>query len=609
MRAQEAQQSPPEPPSQTHGTVLMQRDGSEAAPALAPARAAPAAETIALTDAERDAPTFTMYDLDVHLRPAASSMTVHARLRVRNDGAAPLTRLAMQVSSSLRWESVSVLRNGTQVAQTVTQQTVDTDADHTGRVSEVVIPLAEPLAPRAEATLDVFYGGTIQRSSERLDRIGAPSVQSTATDWDAIGAETTSLRGFGDVIWYPVASAPVFLGDGARLFDAAGRAKLRQAAATVHLRLTVEYAGAVPVAAYFCGRREPLVAVSDDADLPVAQAQGVATAEFGAQALGFRVPSLFLTDREAAMTADGLIAVVTARDDVLPSYAAAAKRVQPMLEEWLGAAPLAQLTLLDHAGQPFEDGTFVAAPLGATTGDALAAEMAHLLAHAWFRSSRPWLDEGVAEFASLLWVERTQGRDAAIGTLRQMTQTLAIADVVGGPSLLTASNEVYYRTKAAAVLWMLRGIVGDAELRQALRNYRGHAALDKDDDAFERELEAASGKDLRWFFNDWVYHDVGLPDLSIVSVVPGEIVPAQGGHPGRWVIAVQVRNDGDAAAEVPVTVDSGGLSSTEQLLVAGRSTALVRVSLPAVPDEVVVNDGSVPEVRATEHRRKITVVH
>ena len=35
-----------------------------------------------------------------------------------------------------------------------------------------------------------------------------------------------------------------------------------------------------------------------------------------------------------------------------------------------------------------------------------------------------------------------------------------------------ASDEVYYRTKAAAVLWMLRSIVGDAALGQALQSYR-----------------------------------------------------------------------------------------------------------------------------------------
>jgi len=39
---------------------------------------------------------------------------------------------------------------------------------------------------------------------------------------------------------------------------------------------------------------------------------------------------------------------------------------------------------------------------------------------------------------------------------------------------------------------------------------------------FEQVLAQASGKDLKWFFDDWVYHDRGLPDLSIAGVFPNK---------------------------------------------------------------------------------------
>ena len=73
---------------------------------------------------------------------------------------------------------------------------------------------------------------------------------------------------------------------------------------------------------------------------------------------------------------------------------------------------------------------------------------------------------------SYLWMERTQGRDAVLAQMQQAAVTLALvepaAGSVGGQSLVGASDEVYYRTKAAAVLWMLRSIAGEDALKQAL---------------------------------------------------------------------------------------------------------------------------------------------
>jgi len=622
-RAQQQDQ----PPAPSHGTVLFHRDDTMEPDASAPAPAVPAASAkpapeMALTDAEHDAPTFTAYDLDVHLAPATAHIAVHAKLRIRNDGLQPLARLAMQLSSSLHWDEVSLRDAGAVVAASFAQQAIDTDADHTGLASEAVLTLPQPLAPKAEIDLEVFYSGTIPQNAERLERIGAPHPDAIAADWDAISPDSTtaatSLRGFGDVLWYPVAAPPLFLGDGAKLFDAVGRAKLRQSAAVVHLHLAVEYTGEPPVAAYFCGRREPLSAITEDANQPVAQAAGIATAEFAARPLGFRIPSLFLTGRSANVTGDGLIAAITDHEDALPAYAAAAKLVQPMLVDWLGSAPLSSLTVLDHPGQPFEDDDFLVAPMRALAPATLAPSLVHLLSHAWLGSSRPWMDEGVAQFMSLLWIERTQGREAAIENLEQSAQPLALAEpdledpqaqnppVPQAQSLIAASSDIYYRTKAAAVFWMLRSLAGEVALKQALQAYRGHAALGSDPEAFEHELEQTAHKDLRWFFDDWVYRDRGLPDLTIAAVTPSEMT----GQPGRdptWLIAVVVRNDGAAAAEVPVTVRSGSFSATERLRVAGRSTGTIRISLAGRPEEIQVNDGSVPEMRTSTHSRQITV--
>jgi hypothetical protein len=599
--------------------------------------------TVEVTDAERDALTFTGYDLDVHLVPARARIAVHAGLSVRNDGKAPLTRLALQISSSLVWESFGLKTPAGVVPLSFVQHRINTDADHTGVSREAVVTLPTALAPGGKLELSALYSGQIVQSAERLERIGAPAEQAAVADWDAITTDgqnvQTALRGYGNVLWYPVSSAPVFLGDGAKLFDAVGWAKERQQTAATRLRIAIEFTGEAPDSVYFCGRREALTAVRENNDMPVAEGTGVATAEFRTQPLGFRVPSLFVTAQAPTVTDGALLSAVTDQSGVLTQYAAAAAKTQQLLMDWLGISPLAPLSVLDHDGQPYEDAAFLVTPLEGGDPTALAPVLVHTLAHAWFQSSQVWLDEGVAQFLSLLWVETNDGREAATAQLESAANALALAEpeikpaadvkagaagdgasakpvdvAVGqslagqslvGQSLIDARSQVYYRTKAAAVLWMLRSIAGEDALKKALQRYRKvGAAADANPEEFEKVLEQASGKDLRWFFDDWVYRDRGLPDLSIRHV-SSRRTPDEGPKAGGWLIAVDVRNDGDAVAEVPVTVRSGTLTATERVRVAAHSDAATRIVFQGTPDEVEVNDGSVPELQSSEHVEKV----
>ena len=610
--AQETQ-SPAEG-STPHGTVLFDKD-QNAAPVEKKPDGAAAQPVVAFTDAERASLIFTAYDLDVHLVPARSQIAVHARFTVRNSGAAPLERLGIQLSSSLRWETFAMRSAERIVPLSFVQQTIDTDADHTGKAQEAVVTLPQPLAPGASVELTAIYSGTIEQSGERLERIGAPAEQAAQADWDAITAERTALRGFGDVLWYPTGAAPVFLGDGAKLFQIVGLTKLLQAPAMVHLRLAVEYVGDPPDTAFFCGRREKLVAVSENENVAVAESPGVATAEFSERPLGFRAMSLFVTDRAATMTDSDLISAVTDHFDALPNYAAAALKVQPLLKDWLGADPLTTLDIIDQDGQPFEDDALLVTRMRASEASVLAPSLLHSLTHAWFRSSHVWLDEGVPQFVALVWTAESQGREAALAQLQEQVNTLSLAEPMisqaagaapVGQSLIEARDEIYYRTKAAAVLWMLRDIVGDDALKNALQTYRREGKADADPKQFQRVVEKAARKDLNWFFDDWVYRDRGLADLSIASVTP-RALPVKGDKGATYLIAVEVRNEGDAEVEVPVTVRSGTLTTTERLRIPGRSSASTRIVFEGEPDEVVVNDGSVPEITTSKHTKEVVV--
>lgn len=628
------QPAPPAPPSAepeqepVHGTVLFSRhleseQGTED-PQTPTRPAASVAISPEVTDAEREAPTITSYDLDVHLIPPRAGLAARVRMTVRNDGPDPLSRLVLQISSTLHWESVSGATETGRTSLLLVEHAVETDADHTGLASEAVIALPKPLAPGASYDLAVVYSGSISHSSGRLDRIGVPADQAEFTEWDSIGKETTSLRGFGEVLWYPVAAAPVYLGDGAKFFAAVGRARSRSRQTTIGLRLAVEYLGEAPHSAFFCGRFERLTAVSENQDVPVAEAPGIATAEFASQLLGFRAPSLFLTDRPDVTSEDGLLSIVS--ETTAANYEAAAKQAQPLLSEWFGGAgPVQPLRILDHPGQTFQDGALLVGPIGPQKPTDLAPALAEALTHAWVRSAEPWIEDGLAQWMVLLWLERTAGREAAVHELQREAVPLAMAEpaitdstttLSIGQSLLEPRDEIYFRTKAAAVWWMLRSIVGDDPLKQALQTFvregreqRGPAPGSKVEDdttRLQRVLERKTGSSLAWFFDDWVRADKGLPDLSIVQVTPREL-PSKGGKSTGWLVAVEVRNVGDAVAEVPVTVQSGTLAATEKLRIPGRSSASTRILFEKTPELVTVNDGTVPEQRTGTHTRQLTI--
>lgn len=588
------------------GKVLFSRD-STTKPSV-PENVESVAISPEVSDLERASFLVTGADLDLHLKPATAGLEARVRLTVRNIGAAPRSRLVLQITSSLHWESAA---GGDGTPLQLARETVETDADHTGFVSEAVVTLPAPLAPGASVEIVAVYAGNVAHSSARLDRIGAPADQAQLADWDEIAPEMTALRGFGEVLWYPVAAPRVLLGDGARFFQAVGeqRAKARQT--VVSLRLAVEYVGEPPHSAYFCGRLERMTAHSENEDIPVAEATGIATAEFGAQTLGFRTPSLFVTMKPETAEESGLLTAVTDDDAGLKDYAAAATMVRPLLAEWFGSeGPGTPLHLIDHRGQTFEEAGLLVTSLAPAEPATLAPRLAEGLSRAWLPARTAWIEEGLARFCTLLWMEQASGRGAVLGQLQQDAVPLALAEPQpggsGGQTLLEARDEVYFRTKAAAVFWMLRGIVGDAGLQVALARLRGEAHAADETALLQRTLEQHAGVKLGWFFDDWVYADKGLPDLTIVQVTPRQL-PASGGKATGWLVAVEVRNDGDAVAEVPVTVRSGTLTATEKLRIPGRSSASTRVLFEKAPEEVQVNDGSVPETRTSLHTRRITI--
>jgi hypothetical protein len=296
-------------------------------------------------------------------------------------------------------------------------------------------------------------------------------------------------------------------------------------------------------------------------------------------------------------------------------YALAVDETSPFVEKWFGdhrgkpELKAEVIELPDADAAPFESGGMLLTPLGGKDATLLLSSI-HLLTRVAFPSARAWIRDGLAAYAQLCFLQERADRGAVIAYLQNHRSPLLESEkeIAGQTenknkdtqrSLINAADEFYVQAKAANVWWMLRDLVGEAALNAALHNY--HAVEDVRTDYMQKLIEKQSHRDLEWFFDDWVYRDRGLPDFRVVSVYPRALVA------GGYMVTVMVENLGAAAAEVTVILRMRTAEGevSERLMVAGHSQASVRIQAAALPQEVTVNDGSVPETDTSNNTYKM----
>jgi aminopeptidase N len=155
--------------------------------------------------------------------------------------------------------------------------------------------------------------------------------------------------------------------------------------------------------------------------------------------------------------------------------------------------------------------------------------VAHEIAHQWFGDSASeldwphvWLSEGFATYFAILFAEFTYGEDRRRQEMfNDRTQVLSYYKKDPTPivktsepdpmKLLTANS---YQ-KAGWFLHMLRREVGDQAFWKGVRSYyrefKDGNALTED---FQRNMETASGKDLKAMFQQWLYK-AGQPVIEV----------------------------------------------------------------------------------------------
>ena len=173
---------------------------------------------------DREAFTFTKYDLEIRLEPEQQRLGARGKITLRNDSAQPQKVAVLQISSSLDWRSIKVDGKAVQIVS----QGYTSDIDHTGALSEAIVTLPAEIKPKDSVEVEVGYEGTIPLDATRLTRAGVPEEIAKHTSWDQISVSFTAVRGAGYVAWYPIATESANFSEG-ELFQVVDRWKAREA--------------------------------------------------------------------------------------------------------------------------------------------------------------------------------------------------------------------------------------------------------------------------------------------------------------------------------------------------------------------------------------------
>ena len=214
----------------------------------------------------------------------------------------------------------------------------------------------------------------------------------------------------------------------------------------------------------------------------------------------------------------------------------------------------------------------------------------HEIAHQWFGNAVTeadwddvWLSEGFATYFTLLFTEHAYGRDAFLEGLSQSRDAVRAFDLkqpgyrIIHDNLSDMSQVTTRQTydKGGFTLHMLRGLLGDEAFWRGIREYyRRYQNANATSDDFRHVMEEVSGRDLAWFFDQWLrragsptLEGTWRPDAAAGSLVV-ELNQSQAGVPFRLPIDLAILVEGRAEPEV-TRLEMTEKAQTFRLPVAG----------------------------------------
>lgn len=236
----------------------------------------------------------------------------------------------------------------------------------------------------------------------------------------------------------------------------------------------------------------------------------------------------------------------------------------------------------------------------------------HEIAHQWWGNAVTesdwddvWLSEGFATYFTHLFVEHELGRDAFVAGLAADRDAIREFDAKN-PDYRIVHDELADMSKVLSgvgtyrkggwVLHMLRGMVGDEAFWNGIRAYyRDHRDGHATTDDFRRAMEAASGRDLRAFFPQWLtrggmmkvraswHHDAAAGQLRL------DVEQVQPQAPYAMPLRVAIELPGEAGRR-DVTLELAQRRQQFDVPVPGRPT-----SIALDPDFLLLMDAELAE--------------
>ncbi|GAB4037972.1 M1 family aminopeptidase [Spirosoma jeollabukense] len=257
----------------------------------------------------------------------------------------------------------------------------------------------------------------------------------------------------------------------------------------------------------------------------------------------------------------------------------------PFLREKYGHAQFGE-------GGGMEHQTISSMVVGALTPTTIA----HELAHQWFGDKitcrdwqNIWLNEGFASYAEAIYIESVRDQSGYqsymsnfMSSARNALGSVYVQDISNFSNIFNPSRSY---AKGATVLHMLRGIVGDSTFFRILKTYAATPALAYQSavtEDFQAVAQQVSGKDLAYFFKQWIYGE-GYPTYKATLsggtststvTVRLEQRNATASNPSSFTMPVQIKVQ-SAAGDTTVTVFNDRADQTFSLPTKGAVTSVV----------------------------------
>jgi aminopeptidase N len=160
--------------------------------------------------------------------------------------------------------------------------------------------------------------------------------------------------------------------------------------------------------------------------------------------------------------------------------------------------------------------------------------VSHELAHSWFGNlvtcrnwAELWLNEGFATYMEAAYREKKYGRADYLRKIRESAEQFFVNETIsqnrhGLYNLLARPDDSIFDTttyqKGGAVIHTLRETIGTENFWKAVNLYlTRHKFQNVESSDLQKAMEEVSGKDLNWFFAQWVYA-AGYPKLNVKQV-------------------------------------------------------------------------------------------